>query len=47
MDCLYFIQIPAGTQSHQKIRLAGKGIPRLNGIGRGDHILHFQINIPR
>ncbi|XP_028397865.1 dnaJ homolog subfamily A member 3, mitochondrial-like isoform X2 [Dendronephthya gigantea] len=41
------VKVPAGTQSHQKVRLSGKGIPRLNSIGRGDHIVHFSINIPR
>ncbi|XP_046854087.1 dnaJ homolog subfamily A member 3, mitochondrial-like isoform X2 [Xenia sp. Carnegie-2017] len=41
------IKIPTGTQSQQKVRLSGKGIQRLNSIGKGDHFVHFSINIPR
>ena len=34
------VDIPAGTQSGQEIRLRGRGMPRLRGSGRGDlHIL--------
>lgn len=40
-------QIPKGTQSHQRIKLVGKGIPRLNGYGKGDHYLHIKIYIPK
>jgi len=41
------LKIPAGTQSHQQIRMIGKGIPRLNGYGRGDHYIHIKIHLPR
>ncbi|XP_065058168.1 dnaJ homolog subfamily A member 3, mitochondrial-like isoform X1 [Rhopilema esculentum] len=41
------IKLPKGTQSHQKIKLVGKGIPRLNGYGRGDHYIHVKIYIPK
>ncbi|XP_020601247.1 dnaJ homolog subfamily A member 3, mitochondrial-like isoform X2 [Orbicella faveolata] len=41
------IKIPPGTQSHQKIRLSGRGIPRLNGMGKGDHFVNFKIHIPK
>ena len=30
------VDIPAGTQSGQEIRLRGRGMPRLRGTGRGD-----------
>lgn len=30
------VQIPAGTQSHARIAMAGRGVPRLRGGGRGD-----------
>ena len=39
-------QIPAGTQSHQRFRLAGKGVKRLQGSGTGDHYVHVKIKIP-
>jgi len=41
------IKIPKGTQSHQRIKIIGKGIPRLNGYGRGDHYVHIKIYIPK
>lgn len=41
------LKIPAGTQSHQKIRMIGKGIPRLNGYGKGDHYMHIKIHLPK
>ncbi|UJR25949.1 hypothetical protein I4U23_007297 [Adineta vaga] len=40
------LSIPPGTQSHQRFRLAGKGIKRLQGSGRGDHYVHVKIQIP-
>jgi len=39
--------IKPGTQSHQQMRLIGKGIPRLNGYGKGDHLLNIKIKLPR
>ncbi|CAH3171002.1 unnamed protein product, partial [Porites evermanni] len=41
------LKIPPGTQSHQKLRLSGRGIPRLNGMGKGDHFVNFKIHIPK
>lgn len=41
------VQIPAGTQPGQEIRLRGKGIPRLQSRGRGDHILRVTVQVPR
>jgi molecular chaperone DnaJ len=37
------VEIPAGTQSGDEIRLRGKGVPRLRGAGRGD--LHVVVNV--
>ncbi|MDQ6682832.1 MAG: molecular chaperone DnaJ [Chloroflexota bacterium] len=37
------IEVPAGTQSGQEIRLRGRGVPRLGGNGRGD--LHVVVNV--
>ncbi|KAL4658145.1 hypothetical protein GN956_G2925 [Arapaima gigas] len=41
------IAIPAGIQADQQIRLAGKGIPRINSYGYGDHYVHIKIRIPK
>ena len=40
------LKIPAGTQSGQKLRLRGKGIPR-NGDGRGDLFARVKIVVPK
>jgi DnaJ family protein A protein 3 len=39
-------KIPAGTQSHQRFRLSGKGIKRVHTSGYGDHYIHIKIKIP-
>lgn len=47
-DFIYFtFQIPAGIQTDQKIRLAGKGIARVSSYGFGDHYVHVKIKIPK
>ncbi|KAL3213214.1 hypothetical protein MRX96_035559 [Rhipicephalus microplus] len=41
------LKIPTGTSSHTKIRLANKGVKRLNSSGYGDHYVHLKIRIPQ
>ncbi|KAL7861035.1 hypothetical protein AOLI_G00173840 [Acnodon oligacanthus] len=41
------LAIPAGVQADQRIRLSGKGIPRVSGYGYGDHYIHIKIRVPR
>ncbi|XP_056309092.1 LOW QUALITY PROTEIN: dnaJ heat shock protein family (Hsp40) member A3a [Danio aesculapii] len=41
------LSIPVGTQTDQRIRLSGKGIPRVSGYGYGDHYVHIKIKIPK
>ncbi|KAL3318713.1 DnaJ subfamily A member 3, mitochondrial [Cichlidogyrus casuarinus] len=41
------INIPPGTNSHDIIRLPGKGISRLNSHGYGDHYVHVRIKNKR
>lgn len=41
------LTIPEGTQSGTSFRLKGKGIPRLNGAGRGDQHVIVRVVIPR
>jgi len=40
------VDIPAGTGSHTRIRLKGKGIRKVNGFGQGDHYVHLKIKVP-
>lgn len=40
------LKIPAGTQSGQVIILRGKGVPKLNGYGRGDHLVEARVLTP-
>jgi molecular chaperone DnaJ len=37
------VEVPAGSQSGQQIRLRGRGMPRLRGAGRGD--LHVVVTV--
>ena len=39
--------IPAGTQSHQNIRLKGRGVPQVNGSGRGDQFVKVIVDVPK
>ncbi|XP_066496589.1 dnaJ homolog subfamily A member 3, mitochondrial [Tiliqua scincoides] len=41
------ITIPPGVQADQKVRMSGKGIPRVNSYGYGDHYIHIKIKIPK
>ncbi|MBI4093219.1 MAG: molecular chaperone DnaJ [Candidatus Kerfeldbacteria bacterium] len=40
------LDIPAGTQSGKLFRLRAKGVPRLDGNGRGDQIVEMVVKIP-
>jgi molecular chaperone DnaJ len=40
------MKIPAGTQSGKVFRLKGKGIPGLNGFGRGDQHVRVVLETP-
>jgi molecular chaperone DnaJ len=41
------VEIPAGTQPGETIKLRGDGLPRLNRGGRGDLILVARVEVPR
>jgi molecular chaperone DnaJ len=41
------VKVPAGTQSGSLFRLKGRGIPELNGYGRGDQIVRILVETPR
>ena len=40
------LKIPEGTQSGKIFKLSGKGVPRLQGRGRGDHLVHVIVKTP-
>ncbi|MAX65616.1 MAG: molecular chaperone DnaJ [Bacteriovoracaceae bacterium] len=40
------LNVPAGVQSHKKMRLKGKGIQRLGGYGSGDQIITIVVETP-
>ena len=40
------LKIPEGTQSGRVIRLKDKGVPHLNGRGRGDHLVEVIVKTP-
>lgn len=40
------VDIKPGTSSHTKIRLAQKGVKRMDSFGRGDHYVHIKIEVP-
>lgn len=40
-------QIPPGIQPDQRIRMSGKGIPKVNSYGYGDHYIHIKIKVPQ
>ncbi len=41
------IKVPAGTQGGKIFRLRGKGIPELQGYGKGDQLIHVNIWTPK
>jgi molecular chaperone DnaJ len=40
------LKIPEGTQTGSQFKLRHKGVPVLNGGGRGDLYLHVEVKIP-
>ncbi|WP_192821692.1 molecular chaperone DnaJ [Rufibacter sp. LB8] len=41
------IKVDPGTQSGKILRLRGKGIPDINGYGRGDQLIHINVWTPK
>lgn len=41
------VKVPAGTQSGATVRLKGKGIYDLRGVGRGDQLVRLQVETPQ
>ena len=41
------MKIPAGTQSGEIYKIRGKGVPKLRGIGRGNHLVEVVVDVPK
>jgi len=41
------LEIPAGMQPGDKVRLRNHGVPRLGGNGQGDIVVHLNIQVPQ
>jgi len=46
LDGLQTVKIPEGSQSGQRLRIKGLGVPHVNGSGRGDMFVHLDVRIP-
>src|SRR5690606_18300517 len=46
LDGAVTLKIPPGTQPGTAFRLRGRGVPRLRGGGRGDHLVRVDIHVP-
>lgn len=47
IDGVVQVRIPEATESGSLIRLKAKGIPEVNGRGRGDHFVRVKIIVPK
>ncbi|MFB3879958.1 MAG: DnaJ C-terminal domain-containing protein [Armatimonadota bacterium] len=47
MDGRVAMKLPAGASSGQRLRLAGRGMPRARGGGRGDLYVQIKIVVPK
>lgn len=47
VDGVVALEIPSGTRHGDTLRLRGKGAPPLGGGGRGDHLVHIAVAIPK
>jgi curved DNA-binding protein len=41
------VRVPAGTQSHSRIRLRGYGLPHFQGKGKGDLYVRIIVKVPK
>jgi molecular chaperone DnaJ len=40
------MKVPSGTQPGQVLRLRGQGLPNVRGYGRGDLLVHLDLEVP-
>lgn len=41
------LKVPAGTEPGSLIRIKGKGMPKLQGTGKGDHYVRVKLSVPQ
>lgn len=46
LDQPHKLKIPEGTQNGAQFRVRNKGVPNLNGSGRGDLLVHIDVKVP-
>ena len=46
MDGIINLKIPAGTQSGKVFRLSNRGVPKMSGKNRGDHLVTIVVKTP-
>jgi molecular chaperone DnaJ len=46
MDGIEHLKIPEGTQTGAQFRIRAKGVPHVNGHGRGDLFVHIDVKVP-
>jgi len=46
LDGKAMLKIPAGTQSGRTFRMRGRGVPALNGYGKGDELVQVVVWVP-
>ena len=46
LDQPHKLKIPEGTQSGAQFRIRNKGVPMVNGTGRGDLFVHIEVRTP-
>ena len=47
LDGVQKVKVAAGTQPGDRQTIKGKGVQRLNGRGKGDQIIHFNVTVPK
>jgi molecular chaperone DnaJ len=47
LDSEVDLEVPAGTQSGERITIAGVGVPHLKGVGRGDLHVEIRVVVPK
>jgi molecular chaperone DnaJ len=46
LDGMERIKLAEGTQTGSRFRIRGKGVPHVNGHGRGDLFVHIEVKVP-
>ncbi|MBQ9994076.1 MAG: molecular chaperone DnaJ, partial [Clostridia bacterium] len=47
LDGVQKVKVAAGTQPGDRQTIKNKGVQRLNGRGKGDQIIHFNVTVPK